>query len=437
MKAYGFNMSGTLIFEKVTTRPEWTDDDTGRCIYVTSTGNYWLGGDEYSDGDCGWILLGIGNQSIKKYHIDWDTYLVDDGEKVSASDIPVSYEDTTSNVQSAISAMYQLIADTQSGVELMDGVVKLRHLDVISSERVHADGIPITNNDGNFSGTSPTIEDALNELSSRSASTMVLDDEGTFGSLLGLAASDTQSALEALETYLSELSATEMVCEYEGCTGDCTNYTVQNAINALYALAGDNTLGDLTDGPGEYDADNLYIRSNGSDGWEWVTPIANDISCEYTPAGDSNVNVQGALWAINSQFINIQSQIDNFTIAAADVIYSHAGHTSNFNNVDDALDYMFTKFFYDEEDHYQSAAKTPCNAIIESTNTDVQSALSAIETSLNTLYGMIDCNVEASNVSYAGYTGASDVDTALDHLIECILDIYDKIGETPLYSFTD
>lgn len=436
MKSYGFTMSGTLIFEKVQTRPDWSEDDTGRVIYEVSTGNYWLGGDEYSDGDCGWVLLGIGNRTIKKYHIDWDDDLIDDGHKVSAADIPVAFGDTTSNLQDTVDDLKQLIADTQSGVQLMDTVVKMRHIDVTSSERVHADGLPITNNNGHFEGTNPSIEDALDQLAERNASSIVLDDDGSFGSLTGIAASDVQTALQSIESYLNELNASQVLCEYEGCTGDCTNYTVQNAINALYALTGDASLDYLSDGPGIYDSSKRYIKSNGTDGWFWTVIPANDISCEYTPAGDSNVNVQGALWAINAQFIDMQNQINEFSVDASEVDYTHAGHASNFDNVDDALDYMFTKFFYDEDGHYQTAAKTPCNSVIDPSNDDVQSALNAIESEINTLKGQVDCNVEASNVTYNGYTGASNVDTALDHIIESILDIYTKIGETPLYSFT-
>lgn len=413
MDNYGMAMYGSLLFEKVSIVPDWGSGDVGRIIYDLDTENYYLGAPDIETGYNGWIPIGIISNSIKSYNIDWDENLTGSTGKVSASNVPVSYDSTSTNVQVAVDLIHDAIVDLSKGTDIQDQAITADHLKVTGADAVTADVIPITNTDGYFSGTIKTIEDALNELAQMTAADVSLDTtSGTFGKDLSFTSTTVQEALEALEDYLSTVTATQIPCTYEGC-GCATN--VQFAINALYNLHAQMKLVDLVDVPA-YDAAKFFLKSNGTNSVSWTSITSNDIVTQFP--GQTSTNAQAAFWAIEATLTSIQNQLNSLHFTAEDIEYNKSDF-DQFNNVDDALDYILNQFYY--PGRLPSASIIPCTAIGETTNTTVQLALAYLNNEVNSLLSLIPCEVKAADVPYTSPSGATNVSAALDYIFSFII----------------
>ena len=290
MDNYGMNMFGSFVVERVQILPDWGTADMGRMLYDLNTENYYLGGPAITVGVSGWIPIGITQTSIRSYNIDWDTDMTGLYGKVSASNIPCSIDDTTSNVNDALNALQDSIDSLQVGDTIEPSAVKSYHLDITGINRIDSAVIPIDNSEGYFTGETPTIEDALTQLQQKNAGAIELDlVGGTFGDLLGFTPTTIQNGFQDIEEYLNTFTAADLPCHYEGCACD-TN--VQFVIDALYNLHVSLKITDMVDVP-DYSADNRYLKSNGVNNTEWVELVANDVTATYP--GTTPTNVQGAI----------------------------------------------------------------------------------------------------------------------------------------------
>lgn len=409
MDNYGMNMLGGFVVEKVQILPDWSVQDAGRMLFDLNEGNYYLGAPEITIGNNGWIPVGVVSSAVKSYNIDWDFGMTGGYGKVSAVHMPVLYDTTSTTLQGAITDINAQIAALQSGSTISPASIKDYHIDFTGTNALTSGVIPCDNTEGYFSGSSIKIEDALNQLQEKDASSILLDTSGgDFGGDLGFSSTTIQGALESIEDYLNDLTASDVPCTYEGC-GCTTN--VQFAIDALYNLHANLKLVDLIDVPA-YDSTHKYLKSNGSSCVEWVTPWAIDFKCYYP--GSTEETVQGALNSIKSDLDSLQSQINEIEtphhFSADDIAYDRSG----YDDVDDALDYMFTNFYYNSAGHYQPAELTPCSSI--NGNDDVNTALLNINSRLTSVESSLPCTVGASDVTYNSGVG-STVKAALDYIM--------------------
>lgn len=410
MDNYGMNMLGSIVIERVTTRPDWSVNDVGRFIYDLNSENFFLGAPTSDAGYSGWIALGLTTDIIKSYNIDWDTNLTGADGKISAQNIPIEYASQSDNIQNAINDIVDKLNELSLANGLAAGSIKSYHLDVTSSNRVSATVIPIDNSSGKFTGTAPKIEDALTQLIDQTASEIFLNTTtGHFGSQLSLTnVTDVQDALESLESYIKDLNATQIPCTYEGCGCD-TN--VQYAIDALYHLHTSLNLTDLEDVPA-YDATKYYLKSNGLDKTEWVSLVANEVNAQYP--GTNQSNVQAALWQIGVELDALNDRLNNFQVTAEQVKYTHPQYQS-FDNVDDGLDYILGNFF--SPNNLQEAGQTPCSGIGLPSNNNVQLALTYLLTQINAIQSQLPCSVGADSVTYNSAQGATNVSHTLDYIM--------------------
>lgn len=411
MDNYGMNMLGTLTIEKVTTRPTWSIQDTGRFIFDLSTKTYFLGGPSLDVGYDGWVALGLTNGIVKAFNIDWDTNLTGLFGRVSAKHVPALLDGGANDVQSIIDEFSTQLLALSSAAGLAPNSIKDFHLDIAGTNKISADSIPVLNLDGHFSGGTPTIESALKQIVEKTTGDIYLDTvNGHFGARLNLINLQTcQDALESLEEFISKFNATQIPCTYEG-SGSNTN--VQFAIDALYHMHTSIKLIDLEDVP-SYDPNKLYLKSNGLDRVDWVELIGNDIACQYP--GTQPSNVQGALWHIGIELDSINNRLNNFSVIAEEVEYTHAAYPTQFLNVDDALDYMFANFY--SPTNQQSAALTPCSGIGSTSNNNVQLGLTYLLNQIIAIQSQLPCSVGAAEVGYASANGATDVAHTLDYIM--------------------
>lgn len=293
MKSYGMAMQGQIIIEKVTDRPDWSSHDTGRFIYETSTGMYWLGAHTNDISYAGWVPIGLSDNIIKSQFIDWDITLSGNPDKVSAASIPCWYNNEISNVQDSIDSIVADLKSLSDGTLLEPGCIKDYHLDTTGPNKITAATIPIVNDQGYFSTSITSIEDALNFLYNRKADSIAVTSG--FGSILGFTSQNVQSALEDLEVYISELSADKIKATYPT-TGEITN--VQYILDAYYNLLVSLNFIDLIGTPNDYGIEGQYLRSNGVDGTVWATIDAAEVSCLWPGcSGGTSVqtNVQTAI----------------------------------------------------------------------------------------------------------------------------------------------
>lgn len=424
MDNYGLVMFGSLVIEKVQVLPDWGISDTGRILYDLTTNNYWLGGHSITVGTDGWIPLGITSTAIHSYNIDWDTNMTGAFGKVNASYMPCRFGDTTSTqVQAVLDNIYTTLTSVQAGDKINANSIRDYHLDITGTHRVTADSIPVLNDDGYFSGTNPTIEDALSQLTTRNASGVPLDtDSGHFGADLTpfSTAVNVQGALETIEDYLAAFNASKVPVYYSGCGCD-TN--VQFAIEALYALHDAMSIVDLADVPA-YDVNHRFLKSNGVNACEWVTLEASDITALYP--GNQETNVQGAIYAMGTTISNMQTQINNLVFSAEDIVYQNNAYPQ-LGNIDDAIDLIYSTFY--NPGNPQKAVDVACNAIGPG-NVTVQAALTFLKSQVDAINSMLPCQVGAEDVACTTSAGATNVQDALTYIMGFIYHAIDAHGIT-------
>ncbi len=125
MDSYGLTLEGKFTVERVSTRPDFNEDQIGRFIFVETNETYWVGGIN------SWLSFGITNNSIKSYHVDWGN----EYGQINAKTIPfvdnVYNYIGTDNVEDALLAL-------STGIGLADDCIVDRLIgdDVIKNEHI-------------------------------------------------------------------------------------------------------------------------------------------------------------------------------------------------------------------------------------------------------------------------------------------------------------
>lgn len=418
MQSYGTTMNGSFVVEKVINLPQWSLSDIGRFLYDCTTNNYFLGAPLITVGQDGWIPLGITTNIIKAQNIDWDVELSNRLGGVSAKDVPAAYKLEPSTVQAILDTYYDTFELIRQGKFLSAGSITAPLLKIEGQDKISAKSIPILNETSLFkpiSGSTITIEDALTILIRRSAEKINLDTSGasTYGDNLNFKATTIQGAFEELEQYLVALTADDIPCTYEGCSCE-TN--VQFVIDALYKLYSQIKIIDLVDTPDAYDDKLFYLKSNGVDKLEWSNIVANDVEAQY-PGTDPS-NVQYAIWTMEGDIKNIIYRLDTLKLHAKDIKYEPNSTQYVFDNVDTALNTIFTNFYSPK--NKPTATDISCIAMGGPANINVQLVLAYLDSQLNTLLSSLPCSVGAANVSYASASGATNVANTLTYILSFI-----------------
>lgn len=415
MDNYGLNMQGSFLIQKVAEKPDWSNVDMGRLVFEVETGQYWLGGDSADDGDGGWIPVGLIEGTVKAKHIDWDINLTGGIDKVSAVDIPCLY-DTTSiiNVQSSVNNLLDLINQVSAGEMMLEQSISVKHLNFT------ANSFPIDNNDGTFVGPEATVESALEEIASYSASDWTLDVSYNFGSALSISADTIQEALIGIEEYLADLNGSNIVTTYAG-TGSLAS--LQGTLDAMYYEFNSKSFTDLEGTPDNYGMMNSYLTST-EDGTQWTPLNAVNMYCQYPGTSDSTV--QATIWIIQGQLSTIESSLVNVNAQAQNVSYDN----STYTNVDDALDFLLAYTF--------TSANPPSAVNVISSGVggadNVQESLEYLQTQVNQILALVPTHVEANDVVYNAASGHTHVDGALDYVYSQLVAIN---SELDLKSATD
>ncbi len=408
MDNYGLNMQGSFLIQKVDDKPVWTVVDMGRLIFEVNTGQYWLGGDSTDDGDNGWIPIGLIEGTVKVKHINWDTLLSGDIDKVSAKDIPCLYDTTNIiNVQDSITNILNLINQLSTGELLLDNVISVNNLNFTASS------FPIDNNEGTFSGPAATVESALEEIAAYYASDWRLDPNDNFGQYLPFTSTTIQQALNDLEEYVSSLNGSSISVTYAG-TGSPSS--LQGTLDAMYYQFDNIEFIDLVGTPNNYGVINQYLRSTGS-GLEWVSLNANNTYCQYPGTVDSTV--QAAIWIIQGQLTTLESSLLNVTAESQNVSYDNP----TYSNVDDALDFLLA--------HSYTASNPPNAVSVLSSGVggadNVQESLEYLQTQVNQILALVPVSVDANDVTYNAPSGHTYVDGTLDYIYSELTEIHTEL----------
>lgn len=357
---YGLMMSGPLVIERVEILPSWSTDYIGRMLYDLVDNNYWIGGNEITDGVGGWIQFGLNHDSVRSNYIMWDDGL-DNPLAISSEDIPTLYRDTTSNVQLSLTAITDNIDSIVNGSLLDDDIIKERH---IGFDTQH---IQVANVLGKFDSSLETVEQVLNFLSFNTADRVFFADPHDFGIGIGSNADDVQTALLDIDQHLNNLNADQVKALIPGTS---VWSSVQSVLEMINSNLENLSFTDLVGTPDNYGNQHQVLLTNGTTSTYFADLYASGVLCQY-PGTTSNT-VQGALTIIQVQLDALAG--GELNLDASDISYDDSPSVG-FNNVDDVLDYLLTNSY--SPSNPPDASVVTCSGIGVTNN--VQAALEFLQ----------------------------------------------------------
>ncbi len=409
MDNYGLNMQGVVLVQRVDSKEDWTEDDIGRIILDSSSGQFWIGGISTSFGQNGWVEIGIFDRSVKYRMIDWDDALEGFTTKVSSINIPCLYGDSTSTVQTAVNSILDEITALSKGETLQSTAIKSFHLDTSGTYRIDARIIPIENAYGYFNSSIQNVEDALNYAVIRNADQVPLEYDGGFGSLVGFTSQNVQAALVDIEQYLNGLRADNVQATYP-LSPEMS--TVQFVLDAHYQLIQNINFKDLIGTPLDYGSAGQVLITDGVDSVCFQNLVANNIGCQYPQTTDTNV--QAAIWGIQQDIYDLQATIESHAVLDATQVTYNGNDT--FNDVDSVLDYLISNTY--RSDHLPNASDITSIGISDTDN--VQDALIYLSDQFSSLLSQLPCRLVSDNVEYMSPAGHVSVKAALDYLFSLL-----------------
>jgi len=388
MKYYGVNMAGSIVIERIETKPAWSENVIGRILFEEDSQKYFLGAQSSDHGIDGWIPIGLYEDIVTTYEICIDETCTDE-DCLSAYTLPTIYKGEYTSTLYAITDITELINAVECGEGIEDNAIKSRHLNtgIDTDDKINASDIPVIDDCEYFIGS--TLEEVVGELFTRTAETIGLSTTSAFGTYLTLSASNVDEALVSIEYYISELCADQIDCELD----PLTNPSTQDALDYLNTRINTYKLVDLSDVE-DYQAGKPFLMSCGTSSI-WVALIAEYVSADYR---GSTVDVQTVIDDIHNRLVYLED-LDTYT---------NNGYP--FTTVEGALDYIFANFFRPESGYYQTAIETPTN--IESYD-NVEEVLAYL---LDKLWSPEVLNLDATEIDYYTETGKITVDAALDEL---------------------
>jgi len=345
MDNYGMNMDGPVYVERLNSKPEWTSTDVGRIIFDNSTSRFWLGTLETIDTD-GWVSIGLTGSVIRWSMIDWDLEMLNnDSNKVSAINIPCTYDKYPTYIQTAIDYIESKIDLICSGACINPGIIRSYHLDITGPYQINADRIPVLNLNHDFPTNIKTVEDALLALLSNHSSDILLSPTSTFGEFLGFDCINITDALFKLEQYLFNLNASQ-VKAIEPTTKEITTvqFILDNYLNIFDSL---NFI-ELVGVPDNYGQCNQFLTSSGMNFVKWDDLNADKVNCKHHPTA-TVVNLQELLDDLSKKFDKIESTVDLLVYDASDIKYSG----DKFKTINDVLTHLLSVVpNHTHDDHY-------------------------------------------------------------------------------------
>jgi len=283
MDTFGLFAKGTIILERLESKPPWTMKDCGRFIYDLSTHTIWMGGSSSNDGDNGWFQIGLTKAAINTYHIDWDTELSFLSNKISAINIPCYYNSIKTNVQDSILSILENINDINSGFTMVDEAIKSRHIDLRTEEGLNASLIKIVNSKSYFTVTNVDLAlDYCYELSKNP----LLPDDTSFGTRIGIKVPTVNEALIELEKYLKTFKSVDISATYL-LSPESTN--VQFVLDALYKYISEveilvkmtHNITSIQGVPDNFGKNLQFLQSNGINGYCLIDLTSEIIPTRY------------------------------------------------------------------------------------------------------------------------------------------------------------
>lgn len=381
MKNFGLDVSGPLTIERVDTLPSWSSMCIGRLLYDNLTNTYWIGGNEITDGELGWIQFGLNHKSVKVDHLNLDELLNNDA-LISAKSIPILYNSNITDIQSCIDLISGNLNIIKTGVYFNNNIIIKRHIGFTS------DDIPFANSVGKFDVIIETIDDALNFLVDRTANSITLIQPNNFGDSIGSSAQTVQQALLDLDSYLGNLTA-DMVKAL--IPGTSVWSSTQSVLEMLSSNIENSSFVQLIGTPNDYGIINQILFTNGVDSLYYSDLYATSVICLYP--GAQQTTVQGALQIIQSNLDTLNG--GQLNLDASDISYDDSPSVG-FHNVDDVLDYLIQTSF--------TSTNPPEAAQISTVNigttNNVQSALEFLQTKISQCYpSQNTCSVNITPIS--------------------------------------
>ena len=409
MDNFGLDMQGVVLVQRIERRQDWTPDDVGRMILDYETGKFWLGGKNITFGENGWVTIGMSENDIKHYMIDWDNCLEGVENKTSALNIPCLYGDTTTVLQTAVNSILDEITALSKGEIIQATAIKSYHLDINGTYRIDARIIPIENLNGYFSSGITTVEDALIHLIQQQANNIPLESQGGFGEQIGFTSQTIQEALVDIEGYLKTFSADSVSATYPLAS---ESSTVQFVLDAHYQLLQNINFKDLLGTPNNYGSSGQIIKTDGVDSLCYNDLVANDVNCQYPDTAETNV--QSAIWGMQQDIYDIQSQISSHAILDAEQVTYNG--SAIHQDVDSALDWLLSNSYTPEN----SPLSSDIVSLGIGDTENVQDSLVHLQDQFNSLLSQIPCQLVSENVSYNSVGGHTNVKNALDYLFSVI-----------------
>jgi len=165
MDSYGLQMDGAFVIQRSYVRPEFTEQQIGRFVFVESDNTYWFGG------VVNWISIGVPDNSIGEKSINWGFNY----NQINAKQIPFNDSSEILPAEFVHDALISLSTGIGfklkclSSEILMDDVVKLYHVDWgFLESQINAESIPIKSKFRGLLTDASNVQESINRLETNS-----------------------------------------------------------------------------------------------------------------------------------------------------------------------------------------------------------------------------------------------------------------------------
>jgi len=371
--------------QKMQDIPVWEDYYRGRII-IDQNSNSYIGG------LTSWLPLGLDISTIKRYNIAWDNNLTYSDELVNASDVPILYNDTTSNVQLSIDDISVQLEGIRTGQLLQDNIITASHISFDS------DDILLGNTKYYFSSDS-TVDDAINLLYERSSEHIPIGD--SFGNMINSDATTVYEALLDLEEYCATIDASTISGIIPG---ESTVSTIQVILNYLYEKLQDLSLTDINGFPGTFGQNGQLVYTDG-ESLQFGELTADIVLGLY---GAEMIPIQQIFYQLSARIDSLSQIYSNMDLDASDISYDFG----DFSNVDDILDYLLHHAY--TPTNKPTAINVLCDQLGIYTN--VQEVLEYHQSQINNIIGQLPATISSENVWYNSPNGFDNVKDTLDNI---------------------
>jgi len=359
---YGISLSGPLLILVIPELKMWTPSDFGCIVKPENEDQYWIGGDDISDGINGWIPIKLLTPMINSNHLDLNLNF-DDDIKIDANDIPILFDSDIHVVQDIINILPVQIDNLNSGVLLNDDIIIPRHINFTAVDITYLD-------------TNVAVK--LSKLISQFAYNIPFSD--TFITKYPNVI-DVYNLLISLESNLKTLTAKD-ISYYD--------ISVYDFLNTFYEDLSKLTFIMLTDTPNDFGVGGQIIKCS-SGNLIWSNFSAVEVNCNYP--GNIPTNLQSAITEIFNGIEFIKLKYTNYITSSEYIKYTSFG----FEDLEAAINSCMTDIFTPSNLMWGEHIKIVGFGDLS----NCQNVIDYFDSQLLNIIGMIPCKITAESINFS------------------------------------